>query len=223
MFTIVLWATITFQRKGADFMYGTSSCSLCLPLIHDREMCLFGILTVDWLLFIFFRGCIPQSPFLVLILPVLQTFLSPEKKWVSEACPYLSTLVSARRLFMMPRAPTPPENPFWREVEPDWRGCPMAISESCFCMMARFTCGRRGGREEMKRDEAIGQTRRRSLAAWGKSVIQSAGVVRIWFYRCDTRLAGGVFPSPEEGEGSIKLEKDFLKKDWTSETVKKNR
>lgn len=61
----------------------------------------------------------------------------------SRRFPYLSTLVSARRLFMMPRAPTPPENPFWRELELDWRGCPMAISESCFCMIARFTCRQR--------------------------------------------------------------------------------
>lgn len=52
-------------------------------------------------------------------------------------------------------------------------------------------------RRETKRDEAVGQTRRRSLAVRGKSVSQSAGVARIWFYRCDTRLAGGVFPSPE--------------------------
>lgn len=54
---------------------------------------------------------------------------------------YLSTLVSANRLFMMPRAPTPPEKPFWRELELDWRGCPMAISDSCFCIIARLTCG----------------------------------------------------------------------------------
>lgn len=63
----------------------------------------------------------------------------------SRCFPYLSTLVSASRLFMMPRAPTPPENPFWRELELDWRGCPMAISESCFCIIARFTC-RKGKR-----------------------------------------------------------------------------
>lgn len=67
-----------------------------------------------------------------------QPFVSFKKD--SRCFPYLSTLVSASRLFMMPRAPTPPENPFWRELEQDWRGCPMAISESCFCIIARFTC-----------------------------------------------------------------------------------
>lgn len=74
------------------------------------------------------------------ICPILfsQPFVSFKKD--SRCLPYLSTLVSARRLFMMPRAPTPPENPFWRELELDWRGCPMAISESCFCIIARFTC-----------------------------------------------------------------------------------
>lgn len=62
------------------------------------------------------------------------------RPFVSGYCPYLSTLVSANLLFMMPRAPTPPENPFCLELELDWRGFPMAISESCFCMMARLTC-----------------------------------------------------------------------------------
>lgn len=80
------------------------------------------------------------------VLSVSLSFLnSPSQSFVSfekDSCcfPYLSTLVSASRLFMMPRAPTPPENPFWRELELDWRGCPMAISESCFCIIARFTC-----------------------------------------------------------------------------------
>ncbi|KAG9347253.1 hypothetical protein JZ751_004820 [Albula glossodonta] len=51
--------------------------------------------------------------------------------------PHLSTLVSASLLFMIASAPTPPEKPFWRVLEPDGRGCPLAVSDSCFCMIAR--------------------------------------------------------------------------------------
>lgn len=52
---------------------------------------------------------------------------------------YLSTLVSANLLFMIPRAPTPPENSSCRLMEPGGRGYPLAVSESCFCMMAKLT------------------------------------------------------------------------------------
>ena len=96
----------------------------------------------------------------------------------------------------MPRAPTPPENPFWRELELDWRGCPMAISESCFCIMARFTCRERG--EESTDEEMF------AVWAWKCYVRTCDAFVKhetmwhetryIWFYRCDIKAADGVFP-----------------------------
>ncbi len=49
---------------------------------------------------------------------------------------YLESLVSANRLFMMPKAPTPPEKPFCRELPHTVLGYPFADSDSCFCMMA---------------------------------------------------------------------------------------
>lgn len=52
---------------------------------------------------------------------------------------YLELLVSASLLFMIPRAPTPPEKPLWRELPQTVLGYPLADSESCFCMMARDT------------------------------------------------------------------------------------
>lgn len=84
--------------------------------------------------------------FLLIIIVSMSLLASSSQPFVSfenysHWFPYLSTLVSASRLFIMPRAPTPPENPFWWELELGWRGCPMAISDSCFCIMARFTCG----------------------------------------------------------------------------------
>lgn len=49
---------------------------------------------------------------------------------------YLESLVSASLLFMMPKAPTPPEKPLCRELPQTVLGYPFADSESCFCMMA---------------------------------------------------------------------------------------
>ena len=42
--------------------------------------------------------------------------------WRDRLCVYLEALVSARRLFMMPSAPTPPEKPFWRVLTHTLRG-----------------------------------------------------------------------------------------------------
>lgn len=118
------------------------------------------------------------------------SILCPWQK-IHAASPYLSTLVSARRLFMMPRAPTPPENPFWRELEPDWRGCPMAISESCFCIIARFTCRRGVGGALMKSNKeeifavCVWKAVHATSEALQQTIRQCTGNRHIWSHRCD--------------------------------------
>lgn len=52
---------------------------------------------------------------------------------------YLESLVSAKRLFMMARAPTPAEKPFCLVLIHTFLGYPLAVSDSCFCRMARET------------------------------------------------------------------------------------
>ncbi|KAL0601749.1 hypothetical protein AAY473_027942 [Plecturocebus cupreus] len=49
---------------------------------------------------------------------------------------YLSPLVSANLLFIIAKAPTPPENSLSRASVLVWWGQPLAISDSCFCRMA---------------------------------------------------------------------------------------
>ncbi len=66
-------------------------------------------------------------------------FLKPLCCFVCKGYIYLSTLVSASLLFIMPRAPTPPENPLCLFVDPHGLGWPLAVSESCFCMIAKLT------------------------------------------------------------------------------------